>query len=572
MGLLPQTPPQGLHAGLVPGGTSTIAPRVEFPERPGLTRTAPFVDLAGQPVPTDAAAAGAADFDGDGTQDLWFLSTSGTNAGELSVVMARASSLLRYRGWHTYAPRTWEHGATFRSKEYTSDRVLLVDRLSPQLLNAHYTYPFGSATPQVSGSFNVNSSWTVGLGAYEIATRDDDGDGNDDIAVLIEPQPGWTRIKKLRMGSSLGWFHPEKEVVCDIPIAAHSIKMLDVDNDGLSDVLVRLGETGVLLLIDDGARFVPTTLLLLPMPAADVFVGDADGNEFDDFGMVFATGVFLARADLQRLDPVWLQAPSGVGPLASAGVVGDLTGALTTVAAFPADGQSVAVFPYVGYGLFGGAEVLAPPTATEYQGSGADGVPAIIADMDGDDDEDIVLPLADRQHWLVLQNSERSHAPTTAQLIDFGHVGETGYRKYGVIADVPDQALQAGLSTIELAVFLEDVNAQPPVHVYWGRLLGQVDPTSGTVGFTIYSQTQKNKIPAMLANREVHYPPQQPDGITTGGQSLISIHFKDGTRRFGSMLIHHDPDEGNKSAVGPKWQATTAPPDPAMDRDLLPWN
>lgn len=549
-----------------------MSARVTFPDEPALTKVAPFSNAAGQPELTDAVAAGAADFDGDGSEDLWFLSTSGPHAGELSVVMARTSSLLRYRDWHTYAPRSWEHGATFHSTEYTSDRVLLVDRQSPQLVNAHYTYPYGSTNPQVTGTFNVNSSWTVGIGAYEIATRDDDGDGNDDIAVLIEPQPGWTRIKKLRMGSTLGWFHPENEIVCDLPIAAHSIRMLDVDNDGLSDVLVRLGDTGVMLLVDDGTRFVPTMLLVLPVPVDDLFVGDADDNQYDDFGLVFSTGILLARAQPQGFDPLWLQAPQGVGPLGSAAVVGDLVGSLTTVAAFPANGQSAVLFPSVGYGFFGTAEILLPPTPSEYQGGGAIGVPFVVADADGDGDEDVVMQLADRTHWLALENTERNLDPENVQIVDFGYVGETGYRKYGLVAQVPPQALQSGLSTVELAVFLEDVNAQPPVHVYWGRLLAPVNASSGTVGFTVYSQTNSSKVPAMLTNQEVHYPPQQPDGITTAGHSLISVHFKNGTQRHASLLVYHDPDEGNKSAVGPKWNATTAPPDPAMDGDLLPWN
>ena len=568
VGLAPQVPPQGLHSGLVPGGTTSQSSRVEFPTQPSLAKVAPFSDATGQPQPTDAAAVGAADFDGDGNEDLWFLSASGTNQGELSVEMARGSSLLRYRDWHTFPARTWEHGATFRSTDYPfGDRVVLVERQQTDLVSASYSYPFGG-NPQ-AGTFVVNASWTVGLGAYEVATRDDDGDGHDDIAVLLEPQPGWTRIKKLCMGTTLGWVRPEKEVTCDIPVVANSLRMLDVDNDGRSDVLVRLSTTGVLLLRDDGQRLVPTTLLILPMPADDVFVGDADGNEYDDFGLVFSSGILLARAQAKRFDPLWLQAPAGIGPLGSAAVVGDVKGVLGTIAAFSVDGQSAVLFPSVGFGFFGPAETLLPPEPGEYQGSGTVGVPFTIADVDGDDDEDIVMQLADRTHWVAVENTEGRLAPQGVQVVDFGFIGETGYRKYGLIAQVPQEALQEGLTTVELAVFLEDVTAQPPTHIYWGRLLAPANPNTHTVAFTVYSQTEKGKLQTMIMNGDVH---RFPGGITTGGQSLLSIHFKNGTVRHSSLLIHHDPDEANKSAIGPKWHSTTAPPEPAMDSDLLPWN
>ena len=79
----------------------------------------------------------------------------------------------------------------------------------------------------------------------------------------------------------------------------------------------------------------------------------------------------------------------------------------------------------------------------------------------------------------------------------------------------------------------------------------------------------KAKLQTMIQNRDVF---RFPGGITAGGQALLSIHFKNGPQRFESLLVHHDDPEGNKSAVGVQWNEIKAPPDAAMDSDLLPWN
>lgn len=568
VGLLPQVPPQGLLVEPAPGGAKSPIERLAFPAYVDLTRFAPFEDAQGAPQATDVAASGAADFDGDGNEDLWLLPTSGVNAGALSVQMARISSLGRFRGWQQLAPRSWVDGATFRSTDYPlGDRVLLVEPLQSDLVSAYYTYPFGGS-PQ-AGTFVVNASWTVGAGSFEIATRDDDGDGHDDIAVLQAVLPGWTRVKKLCMGNSLGWLHPEQEVSCDLPLVASDLQLFDYDGDGRSDVLVRISTTGLLLLHDDGSRLVPVSLIVLPVPVKDVFVGDADRDGRDDFGLVFSTGILLARSEALHFSPVWLAAPAGVGSLGTARVLGETRGNLTSVTAFPADGQSVVLFPFLGSGMFAPAEIETPPDPGPYQGSGAQGARVIVADIDGDEDDDVVMQLADRTHWVSLLGGEFALAPHDLQTVDQGLLGETGYRQYDLVAEIPDEAVQRGLTTVEMAVFLQDITVQPADYIYWGRLLLPVDPNTRTVSFTVFSQTEKAKLHTMIQNRDVF---RFPGGITAGGQALLSLHCKSGPQRFESLLIHHDDPEGNKSAVGVQWNEIKAPPEPAMDSDLLPWS
>ena len=568
VGLVPQTPPQGLL--MPPPAPSNSIERLAFPEDPGLVRFAPFADPQGVPQSTDLAAAGAADFDGDGNEDLWLLAEQGTgpNAGALSVEMARTSSLARFRDWQQLAQRSWVDGATFRSTDYPlGDRVLLVERQQPDLVSAYYTYPFGGS-PQ-AGSFVVNPGWTVGTGSYEIETRDDDGDGHDHIAVLQEVQPGWTRIKVMHVDNNLGWLHPEREVSFDLPAVAHGLRMLDFDGDGLSDTLVRLSDTALLLLHNDGTRLLPISLIVLPMPIEEVFVGDADRDSRDDFGMVFGSGILLARSLPQSWAPVWLQAPASVGPLETARVLGEVRGTLTSIVAFPTDGQSVVVFPFQGGGTFSAGEVVTPADPSLYQGSGAVSARLVIADVDGDDDDDVVMQLADRAHWLTLNGGEYQFAPTQLLTADRGAIGETGYRRYDHVATMSAEAVQRGLLNAEIAVFLQDTTILPREYKYWGRLLVPVDLATRTVSFTIFSQTEKNKLASMIQNQEVF---RFAGGITAGGQALVSIHLKKGPQRFESLLVHHDDPEAQQSAVGVQWNEIKAPPDPAMDSDLLPWN
>ena len=105
---------------------------------------------------TEIAAAGAADLDGDENTDLWFLSASGINAGELSVQMAKTSSLGRFRHWHSYPRTPWSGAATYRSQFYTRDRVLLIDPMS-SVLTAAGTITANPTLPSKPGTMNLTA-------------------------------------------------------------------------------------------------------------------------------------------------------------------------------------------------------------------------------------------------------------------------------------------------------------------------------------------------------------------------------------------------------------------------------
>ena len=74
----------------------------------------PFVDAKGQPIDHVLAASGSADVDGDGQRDLWFLASAGPQRGRISLLMARTSSLGRFRPWHISPAGSFVPGLAIR--------------------------------------------------------------------------------------------------------------------------------------------------------------------------------------------------------------------------------------------------------------------------------------------------------------------------------------------------------------------------------------------------------------------------------------------------------------------------
>jgi hypothetical protein len=585
LALMPQIQPQ-TPAPVFPGPAGTGAPApsgLAYPTEPASDKFAPFATAFGGGLPADVAAAGAADFDGDGNQDLWFLSAGAPGSGgddgwypvspatsaaaSLSVLRGRASSLGRYLPWSSYGARAWVHGANFRSTEYTlGDHVLLAEPQLTTLVAAHYVYPFGG-DPR-SGSFMVNASWTVGAGAFEVATRDSDGDGNDDIAVLLATASGTTRVKKLRMGTSLGWIQPESTATLDLPFAARDLHLLDCDADGISDLLFEAPGYGVFVLRDDGVALQPVLWVPVWNDLQQVFVGDADRDGRDDFGLVFSRGVLLVLATGGAFTPVALPAPGGMSGLFGAAVLAEARGPLTDVVAFGRDGCSFVTFPLLDGAPAGAARIASPEGQSSFAGNGVL-LPALVcADVDGDRDEDVIVPLADRAHWLTLRNGDHTLEPDCFALIDRG-LTETGYRRFDMTVRLPDEAQQLGAYEVEVAAYIEDLTQERGEYILWGRLLVPPDPLTNTASFTVYSLIDRSAIQNMIwANQRY-----KGAGLTTGGDALLSIHCKQGPRRYQSLLLHHDGGgEGNKSAVGVKWRVREAPPKADMDTQLLPWN
>ncbi len=573
--LAASTAAQGFGAA---ASTQRVPPQLEYSQNPTVEAFAPFQTAIGDPRPVVTTAAGCADFDADQHLDAWFLAPATNGGQELSVQMARASSLGRFRGWHTFAARPADDAATFRSTAYSlGDRVLLVDRQSTTLLAAHYTYAF--ATNPQGGGFALNSSWPVVPGCYEIDTRDADGDGHDDIGVLAELPGGQTLLLKLCMDTSMGFLAPARQVRATLPAVARALRLLDVDGDGRADAVVHFDGGGIGVLRDDGSAFRWWLYLPYPWPIEDVFAGDTDRDGRDEVGIVLTNGVVLLRATPSGWDAVGLAHPGGaLAPFHAATAFGERLGKSATVLAYTADGGGVALFPALGAGSFGRPQVYRAPPDTAYAGIGparGGAVSLLRGDADGDGDEDVFVQLADRAHWLRLLNREIDRRPVGVQLVDRGKVGETGLHQWEIELTMPFARSPTGATEVELAVFQEDVTLPSPEFVYWGRDVRPIDPSTAMVRFTTFVQTVATKLPQLIA-RGPHW---MPGGLTFGGEVMLSAHYKDpanalngGARRDASAILYWSGGGLIKSAIGARWSVHTTPPAPAIDDDVLPWN
>jgi len=558
--------PQG---GGLPQIPDNLRPVLTYPESSAEMRFAPFVDALGQPVVTEIAAAGAADLDGDENTDLWFLSASGINAGELSVQMAKTSSLGRFRHWHSYPRTPWSGAATYRSQFYTRDRILLIDPMSRVLTAAYYSYP--PNTPPRQGQFQMAAlPWQIGIGAYQIDTRDDDGDGHDDIAVARDLGSGWTQIRKLHMSTKRGSLQPESEVSGLLPFRLEFMRMLDLNGDGRSDLIGWIPGIGVLGLLDSGAGyFAFHSFLYIPAGLRNLTVGDQDGDNRDDFVLVADNGLALIRSTAVGLHLTVVTRPQAVGAFKSALITDADSDGLIDLIGFPADGKALVIYQAaVAGGFLKKPRVEVPSDPSNYQGPGTLGVQVFGADLDNDGDQDALLQLPSGDSWLSLNHPEKSFAPTRLTVVDQGKVGETGFIKQLLTVQMPTSVTTLGLQDVEAAVFLQDPQNKTR-YLYWGRVTPRIDLKTGTASFSMYFQTNKQKLPAMISQAQ---PNQFQNGLTAGGEALLSIHAKLGPKRFESLAAFQKGGGGSKSAKGVQWAVKPAPPKPSLDDELLPWN
>jgi len=572
-GFAPQTPLPAypIGGGRTGGTTQPLGEQLTFAEEPAIAKFAPFADASGAPLNGLSAAAGAADFDGDGHRDLWFLGAATPNVGAVSVQMARASSLGRYRPWYVETPQSWVAATSYHPMPGApQDELLLVDPANPKLMRFFY-----STMNQAFG--RSASGWDIGLGAFEVATYDDGGDGYDVVVGLLSPSAGSTRIVKLRMAAPLGWVQPIGTASLDLPVPTERLRLFDYDGDGLADALVVVPGLGLAVLRDDGQGWSIATAITLGLPPLDVFTGDVNRDGRADFGAVYPDGVVIWLSQTAGFSPVALWRPATAATFGGARILENDSSNLSAVVALAADGREIVIFPSLPGMLFGPAQLRQPPDTTAYPGAGPGLRQLIVTDVDADGDQDVVAQMPDQQHWVHLLGGEYDQRPQNPIVADLGmvYIGQKVYRHDQLTVRLPFDPTATTDDQVELALFVEDT--LPPFRFhYWGRSISDIDPNTRTATFSIYTAANKTTLNSMLLNRTVF----EGKNITAGGNTLLSVHLLAPTdpvtgarRRSASTFLNWD-DGGDpqKSALGVTWKVSAAPPRADADDDLLPWN
>ncbi|MHC4811463.1 MAG: FG-GAP repeat domain-containing protein [Planctomycetota bacterium] len=554
----------------------------------------PFLDSQGKPADTVLAGAGSADLDGDRHQDLWFLAAAGKDRGRISVQMARASSLGRFRSWHLSTAGNFLDAATYRSTAHSRDGLLLVDPTSnqPILLTWSRKSPLGDPRDGFLGG--GGSGWPLGLAAYEIEVRDDVGDGHDDITVLQRLPNGHTRVKKLCMNTKLyAFLWPERSVAVDVPARLETLRMLDFDGDGRSDFVALARGLGVLVGRDNGhGSFDAAAFWPIPSGINDVTVGDVQGDGRDDFLLCFDGGVLVMLSTPQGFWPRAMFNAPRVGALACANLVDvDGTGK-AHLAGFPEDGRNY-VFHDSASILANRYSPLAYPAHTYWSSKSFPGVRpgtadnnVIVTDVDNDGDVDLLLRTPDRTGFMTLRNPSVALRPTDLKVTNAGPLPAREVSQ-GVVQDlvvtVPPLLRRRGFTSIEAAFFVVDPDTRSlndPDYLYWGRIIVPIQPTQSNARVRIYVwgdqqrwdnsvRAYKKQRAANLGTNTIVYPPEFGT-IRFSADGFVSVHGYNGGERAESAHVE-DPSKG-KSTLGPRWVLKVNPPKPKADRDLLPWD
>ncbi|MHC5064503.1 MAG: hypothetical protein ACYTG5_11090 [Planctomycetota bacterium] len=552
---------------LVPQGPEHI----KFPTDSVGMRFAPYIDGSGDPLAAPARSFGSADFDGDGNQELWFLADAGPLAGRLSVQMPRTSDLGRFRAYGELAGGDLSDAATFRSTTSPRDFVLAVDPVAGQLDYFFYLLP--SMGDPRNGSWHLQATGIdVGSAPYEIETGDVDGDGHDDIAVL-STGPGGTNLSILHMGEQAGALVELSRNTIFLPAFVQDLRLLDLNGDERSDAVVYAPGFGVFAYVDDGAGNLANanSLPFAGAPLRDLAVGDLDGDGRDDYALVFEVGVAVIRNPAAGMLIELAFKPLGLGLLATAAIFDAGAGPGMELVVFPSDGQSLAIHPYNEFGGGFEAPIIEVPSSEElsnYSGAGNGKLRVAPTDLDNDGDPELVLPLPDGEHWQSMRGPVADLSPLSqVDVVDIGPMGQSNFCEQELTVYLPDSWFDAGIPTLEIAVFLEDPDTGESF--YWTRSFPTVDAVSKTAEFNLFVMTNKQGLRNMISNgtRDIG------GNMTAGGPTLLSIHGKDGTRRYQSRLIFFDGNGGGQgSEVGIEWDLVAAPPQPDKDEDLLPWN
>lgn len=572
---LPQGPGQGPE--LAWEDRSALA----FPADVKAEKVLPF-GAGATPATVTTAAAGFADLDGDGIPDAWFLGAAGA-PGKLSLQQGKNSAPGRFRDF-SYGPLAsvtdpaWVHGTSYRSSWYgTRQRVLLVAPTVDKLANLFFNRT--NPNDPTQGSIVVDpAGWTIPFGSYEVAARDRDGNGHDDVA-LLTAIPGGTEVRKLVIGAPNYYLTPVYEVVGQVPLALSRLRCIDYDGDGRDDVAAFAPGVGIVILRDDGQHhFVPALVLPIASGLVDLQVGDLDRDGRED--LVLTSADLVAAVLMKGIGTKVLvgERLAGSARFASARILdGDADGK-PDVIAIAEDARSVTVYGYDGRASgFAKPRLLAPTAAqlADYPATNSLGVATVVGDVDNDGDLDLLLQLGGGKSWALLRSPTLCFAPREVPVVHLGPISSgASLFKEQLAAQMPPDWNQDVWDQLEVAYYMQDVLDRSK-YVLRATQIVPLDGTKTRIDLPVWYERDPAK-QLLVQNSAPTYlglPYLAGDVVVfVHGKHSESVQYGRPPRRFESLILHHQiGGDEQTSNQGVKWVASKAPPLLATDHVFLPW-
>ncbi|MBK8976378.1 MAG: VCBS repeat-containing protein [Planctomycetes bacterium] len=562
-----------------PPASETPALRLAFPAEPTAASFAPFVDVAGVPTAQAIRAAGAdCDLDGDGNADAWFVAAD----GRLSVLLAQTAELGRFGPTPRVIPGGFADATAWHVGSAGAARWLVaVDPAQPFLWAVDLTVGPGQ-DPRQGTVAAQPTALLLGTDMVEIASADADHDGDDDLVVLREQRQGSTVVGALvdclvfTRDPLLGWQHARTWSI-NLPVPCAGLAAGDLDGDGATDWAVGVPGYGVIAFAEGqggGARFLGG-VPLGGLPLRDLCIADATGDGRDDLVIALDAGVLIGARGAAGFALTALVSPAGTGALATALVLdADGQDGRPDVVAIPRDLQQLAVHrgdPTAPFGFATPWPLPIPANAGAPYASGGSslGTAAAVADVDNDGDLDLLVQAPSADRWVTLAGATADLAPAFVHLAPAAPQAPSGFQRHELTVQLPTGLLAQGVDTVEVAALIEKAQPVGEDFEFWSRTVLPVDPQTGTVTLPIEIMMD----PANVAWMRVAGFTSWLGAMTTGGDTILTIHAKQGPKRFASVVLRWDGDQGpNGSAVGVRWRVVAAPPLPKADADLLPWD
>jgi len=574
------------------GSLRTFVPR--YPPDLGLYQFSPFLDASGKALRVAPQSAGAADFDGDGNIDLWFLGQGG-KPGQIAVQFANTAGLGRFYARDPLLTSNYVSAATYRTAGSSVDQLIVVDPAADEPGLLHWNPRQTHGDPRDGYLGGAASGWKIGKAMTEIQTADHARDGHDDIVALQALPGNQTAVHKLVMGTSkYNFLWVEARVFAILPAQFEKLRLLDIDGDRRTDFVAYAPGHGVLACVDNAmGGFTPVAWWGLGNTVIeDIAVGDVDRNGRDDIAVCFSAGIALIESyGLSSQHPTGFEYriymnPTSVGALATCCILDIDTQGRTAVFGLPTDGRNYVLHPH-NPALFGLVGPWVEPAPAGLSGQGLLGQSLIVTDVDNDHDADLVLQSPTGTEWQTLRNPAISMAPTSITSVDKGPapVGEGSQsRRLDVTVGVPQALIDEGVLFVEMAFFVPDPsskNLSDPDYLYWGRLAPAINTLTKTASFTVFYDenvyTWAQRILTYKKHRDLGlstfadvYPEKEWETLRAGLGAFLSMHGLDAAKRYESS--NGDPPPiGTGSTLGGKWVLAAGPPSPKGDVDLLPW-